>query len=87
MLKQNIDSCQLSNNKLYTENTNMKNRNVIKNNRDTEDHTGQVRGSRCLFQPYINDPVTTEALAVKYGVKFCKELGFQAIVIEGDAHE
>jgi hypothetical protein len=27
------------------------------------DHTRRVRGSRCLFQPYINDPVTAEALA------------------------
>jgi len=49
------------------------------------DHTGQVRAPLCTHKPYVIDPTTAEALAARQGVELCHNLGFQSIVLEGDA--
>jgi hypothetical protein len=49
------------------------------------DQFGQVLTAMCSHQPYIIDPATAEAFAVRQGVELCTHMGFQRLMLEGDA--
>jgi ribonuclease HI len=49
------------------------------------DHNRKVRGTICIYIPYVTDPTVAEALAAQHGVEFCSELPFTKILLEGDA--
>jgi hypothetical protein len=43
------------------------------------DHNGHVWASMCTTKPYVTDPTVA--------VELCRELGLQAILLEGNAKE
>ena len=49
------------------------------------DHCGEVVAARSIMINGRTDPMAREALTSLYAVKMCKELGGQAIILEGDA--
>lgn len=46
---------------------------------------GQVRVSLCHYMPYLTDATTTEAFAAHQGVELCRSIGFNAVILKGDA--
>jgi hypothetical protein len=51
------------------------------------DHSGHVRAFMCTIEPYVLDSTVAEALAARQGVKFCRDLGIQSILLEGDTRK
>jgi len=49
------------------------------------DSLGNVWGSMCSYMKYLTDPATVEAYAARWGVEFCRDMGFQSFILEGDA--
>jgi ribonuclease HI len=49
------------------------------------DSLGNVWGSMCSYMKYLTDPATVEAYAARWGVEFCRDMGFQSVILEGDA--
>jgi ribonuclease HI len=49
------------------------------------DSTGKVRASMCNFLPYLTDPAVAEAYAARQGAELLRDMGFQKILLEGDA--
>jgi hypothetical protein len=52
-----------------------------------QDHKGVVRATMCSSKPYVSDPTVAEALGARQAVELCRNLGFQNILLEGDAKE
>jgi ribonuclease HI len=49
------------------------------------DSTGKVRASLCNFLPYLTNPAVAEAFATRQGAELLRDMGFQKILLEGDA--
>lgn len=49
------------------------------------DSTEKVPSSMCYYIPYLTDPSTAEAYAVWQVVELCRDMGFQGVMLEGDA--
>lgn len=51
------------------------------------DHTGTIIAAKCLSRAGNLDPTAGEALASLHAIRWCQELGRQAIILEGDAKQ
>jgi hypothetical protein len=49
------------------------------------DCNGEFLGARTVMQPIVANSKTAEAMTALWAVKFCKEVGFFYVVLEGDA--
>jgi len=51
------------------------------------DCIGVVKAAMCAVIPYIRDPTVAEALGARRAVEFGRDMGYEAIELEGDASE
>jgi ribonuclease HI len=49
------------------------------------DSGGTVRVASCSYMPYLTDPEKAEAFAACQGVELCRFMGYNAVILEGDA--
>lgn len=49
------------------------------------DYEGVVLAAHSTTKSVVADPVVTEALAALHAVELCKKMGFNDIILEGDA--
>jgi hypothetical protein len=47
--------------------------------------TGKVRATMCNFLPYLTDPAVAEAYAARQGAILARDMGYQKLILEGDA--